>query len=205
MSKSDQMKAENENAIELASANFPTRFGDFTIYAFKDKKGKEHLALVRGDVAGEDNVPVRIHSECLTGDSLGSLRCDCGDQLEYSLTYLGKQEKGILLYLRQEGRGIGLGNKIKAYQLQDAGLDTVEANIHLGFDKDLRDYTVAADILKALKVKSVLLLTNNPAKVQDLKKNGIEIAGRIPVKVRPNKYNAYYLKTKEKKLNHLLD
>jgi GTP cyclohydrolase II len=199
------MKAENEKVVELASADFPTRFGDFTIHAFRDRKGKEHLALVRGEVAGAECIPVRIHSECLTGDSLGSLRCDCRDQLEFSLTYLGKQEKGILLYLRQEGRGIGLGNKIKAYQLQDAGMDTVEANIHLGFDTDLRDYTVAAHMLKALKVESILLLTNNPAKLDDLKRNGIKIAGRIPVKIRPNKYNAHYLKTKERKMNHLLD
>lgn len=199
------MKPEHENTAKLASAHFPTRFGDFTIHAFSDKEGKEHLALVKGDVAGKDNVPVRIHSECLTGDSLGSLRCDCRDQLEYSLTYLGNQEIGIFLYLRQEGRGIGLGNKIKAYQLQDAGLDTVEANIHLGFDEDLRDYTVAADMLRLLGVHSVMLLTNNPAKLDDLKKNGITITGRIPVIVKPNKYNTGYLKTKEKKMNHLLD
>lgn len=199
------MKAENENIVELASSNFPTRFGDFRIHAYQDKEGKEHIALVRGDVKGKPRVPVRIHSECLTGDSLGSLRCDCRDQLEYSLNYLGQQEIGVLLYLRQEGRGIGLGNKIRAYQLQDAGLDTVEANLHLGFDDDLRDYSVAADILKMLGVNSVLLLTNNPAKVQDLQENGIKIEGRIPVIVKPNKYNAHYLKTKEKKLNHLLD
>ena len=199
------MKAENENIVELASSNFPTRSGDFRIHAFQDKEGKEHIALVRGNIKGKTRVPVRIHSECLTGDSLGSLRCDCRDQLEYSLNYLGQQETGVLLYLRQEGRGIGLGNKIRAYQLQDSGLDTVEANLHLGFDKDLRDYSIAADILKMLGVDSVLLLTNNPAKVQDLQENGIKIEGRIPVIVKPNKYNAHYLKTKEKKLNHLLD
>lgn len=198
------MKAEHERVVKFASADFPTRFGDFTIHVFQDKKGKEHLALVRGDVAGKESVPVRIHSECLTGDCLGSLRCDCRDQLEYSLTYLGNQEKGVFLYLRQEGRGIGLGNKIKAYQLQDAGLDTVEANLHLGFDEDLRDYTVAADILKMFGVHSVVLLTNNPDKVNDLKENGIEVTGRIPVVVKPNKYNTHYLETKEKKMNHLL-
>ena len=198
------MRAENENIVELASADFPTRYGNFRIRAFRDRKGEEHLALVRGDVAGKSGVPVRIHSECLTGDSLGSLRCDCRDQLEYSLTYLGKQKEGVLLYLRQEGRGIGLGNKIRAYQLQDAGLDTVEANLHLGFDEDLRDYSTAADILKMLGVDSVLLLTNNPAKLRDLEKNGVKIEGRIPVVVEPNKYNAVYLKTKKKKMNHLL-
>jgi len=203
--ESDQMEPENEHVVELASANFPTRYGDFTIHAFRDRNGKEHLALVRGDIKGEGNVPVRIHSQCLTGDTLGSLRCDCRDQLEYSLTYLGKHEKGVLLYLRQEGRGIGLGNKIKAYHLQDEGLDTVEANRCLGFEEDLRDYSVAAHILKFLGVNSVLLLTNNPAKLTDLEKNGITVAGRIPVIAKPNKYNASYLKTKERKMNHLLD
>ncbi len=198
------MNPENEKVVKLASAAFPTRFGDFVIHAFQDANGKEHIALVRGDVAGKSEVPVRIHSECLTGDALGSLRCDCRDQLEYSLAYLGNQDTGILLYMRQEGRGIGLGNKIKAYQLQDAGLDTVEANVHLGFDDDLRDYSTAAEILKVLNVRSVLLLTNNPAKVKDLKENGITIAGRIPVIVEPNKYNTDYLNTKKKKMNHLI-
>jgi GTP cyclohydrolase II len=199
------MKPKQKNVIELASANFPTRFGDFTVHAFCDTEKKEHLALVKGDVTGKENVPVRIHSECLTGDSLGSLRCDCREQLEYSLQYIGAQERGVFLYLRQEGRGIGLGNKIKAYQLQDAGLDTVEANIHLGFDEDLRDYTVAAEMLKMLGVGSVVLLTNNPAKLKDLKENGICVTGRVPVIIKPNRYNTEYLKTKEKKLNHLLD
>lgn len=198
------MNPENEKVKKLASAVFPTRFGDFVIHAFQDVTGKEHIALVRGDVAGKEKVPVRIHSECLTGDALGSLRCDCRDQLEYSLTYLGTKDTGVLLYMRQEGRGIGLGNKIKAYQLQDAGLDTVEANVHLGFDDDLRDYTTAAEILKMLDVRSVLLLTNNPAKVKDLKENGITIAGRIPVVVEPNKHNTNYLNTKKQKMNHLI-
>jgi GTP cyclohydrolase II len=198
------MNPENEKVKKLASAVFPTRFGDFAIHAFQDVSGKEHIALVRGDVAGKEKVPVRIHSECLTGDALGSLRCDCRDQLEYSLTYLGTKDTGVLLYMRQEGRGIGLGNKIKAYQLQDAGLDTVEANVHLGFDDDLRDYTTAAEILKMLDVRSVLLLTNNPAKVKDLKENGITIAGRIPVVVEPNKHNTNYLNTKKQKMNHLI-
>jgi GTP cyclohydrolase II len=199
------MDAANNTVTKLACAAFPTRFGDFSIYAFRDQKGKEHVALVRGEVSGKESVPVRIHSECLTGDCLGSLRCDCRDQLEYSLKYLGRKEYGILLYMRQEGRGIGLGNKIKAYQLQDNGMDTVEANIHLGFDEDLRDYSTAARILQIFNVKSVALLTNNPAKVQDLKKNGITITKRIPVVVKPNKYNTEYLKTKKKKMNHLIE
>lgn len=198
------MDTTNE-VTKLASAAFPTRFGNFSIYAFQDSKNKEHIALVRGEVSGKENVPVRIHSECLTGDCLGSLRCDCRDQLEYSLKYLGKQKRGILLYMRQEGRGIGLGNKIKAYQLQDKGMDTVEANIHLGFDEDLRDYSTAAQILKVFNVKSVALLTNNPAKVQDLKENGIFITKRIPVVIKPNKYNTEYLNTKKKKMNHLIE
>ena len=149
-------------------------------------------------------MPVRIHSECLTGDALGSLRFDCRDQLEYSLTYLGTKDTGILLYMRQEGRGIGLGNKIKAYQLQDTGLDTVEANMHLGFDDDLRDYATAAEILKMLNVRSIVLMTNNPAKLKNLKENGITITGRIPVVVKPNKHNTNYLNTKKQKMNHLI-
>ncbi|MGD2247306.1 MAG: GTP cyclohydrolase II [Candidatus Methanofastidiosia archaeon] len=199
------MDTANNTVTKLACAAFPTRFGDFVIYAFQDYTGKEHIALVRGEVSGKEGVPVRIHSECLTGDCLGSLRCDCRDQLEYSLKYLGQKEYGILLYMRQEGRGIGLGNKIKAYHLQDNGMDTVEANIHLGFDEDLRDYSTAAHILQVFNVKSVALLTNNPAKVQDLKENGITITKRIPVVVKPNKYNTAYLKTKKKKMNHLIE
>lgn len=197
------MKDRINKVTEIACACFPTCFGDFTIHAFRDGEGEEHIALTRGDVKGKERVPVRIHSQCLTGDALGSLRCDCREQLEHSLLFLGRQKNGILVYLRQEGRGIGLGNKIKAYHLQDMGFDTVEANKRLGFDEDLRDYSVAAEILKKLGVCSILLMTNNPAKLEELRKNGIKCE-RIPLIVKPNRYNSKYLKTKEEKMRHLL-
>ena len=152
-----------------------------------------------------ENVPVRVHSECLTGDVMGSLRCDCRDQLESALRKIGKMEKGILLYMRQEGRGIGLINKIRAYGLQEHGYDTVEANIALGFRDDERDYSVAAHMLESLKVRSIQLITNNPKKIQDLEKNGICVTGRIPHIMQPNKYNRFYLETKATKSGHLID
>ena len=151
----------------VATAHLPSRFGDFQVVGFTNNKdGKEHAAFVHGDVVGQEDVPIRMHSECLTGDAIGSLRCDCRDQLESALQALGKMERGILLYLRQEGRGIGLTNKIRAYALQDQGLDTVEANHALGFGDDERDYSVAAHMIASLRVKSVALMTNNPRKLQ---------------------------------------
>jgi GTP cyclohydrolase II len=188
----------------VASAKLPTRFGYYTVVAFaNDRDGKEHIALVHGDVRGAEDVPVRLHSECLTGDVLGSLRCDCRDQIEYSLRYLAGQERGVLLYLRQEGRGIGLINKIRAYALQDSGLDTVEANQALGFHDDERDYAIAAGMLKALGVKSIKLLSNNPRKFENLRENGVEITERIPL-VRPaNRFNQHYLETKARKSGHM--
>jgi GTP cyclohydrolase II len=190
----------------IAEAKLPSRFGDFTIVAFANNiDHKEHVAVVRGDVRGRADVPVRLHSECLTGDVLGSYRCDCRDQLEAALTYIGRQERGIVLYLRQEGRGIGLINKIRAYALQDGGLDTVEANHALGFPDDARDYTVAAEMLKALGVKSIQLLSNNPRKVQGLRDNGIAITRRLPLVERPNRHNRRYLETKARKSGHLIE
>jgi len=194
--------------VELySSAKLPTRHGDFSVYVFRNNiDNLEHVALVRGEnLAGAENVPVRVHSECLTGDVLGSLRCDCRDQLEITLDLLGSEDKGILVYMRQEGRGIGLGNKIKAYALQqEEGLDTVDANKHLGFDDDLRDYTVAGLILKAFELKSIILATNNPLKVKGLEQVGVEVAKRLPVITQLNPHNADYLRTKARKSGHLL-
>jgi GTP cyclohydrolase II len=190
----------------VAEAKLPSRFGDFIIVAFANSRDhKEHVAVVRGDVRGRADVPVRLHSECLTGDVLGSCRCDCRDQLEAALTYIGRQERGIILYLRQEGRGIGLVNKIRAYALQDGGLDTVEANHALGFPDDARDYTVAAEMLKALGVESIQLLSNNPRKVQGLRDNGIAITRRVPHVQRANEHNRRYLETKARKSGHLIE
>jgi GTP cyclohydrolase II len=190
----------------VATAKLPSRFGEFQIVAFaNDRDGKEHVALVHGDVRGFANVPVRVHSECLTGDVLGSYRCDCRDQLEAGLRYIGQQERGALLYLRQEGRGIGLINKIRAYALQDRGMDTVDANHALGFRDDERDYSVAAGMLKALGVKSIRLLSNNPKKVEGLRANGIEIVERVPHVQPPNVYNRRYLETKARKSGHWIE
>lgn len=190
----------------VAMAELPTRFGDFHIVAFENNRdGKEHVAITRGDVIGASDVPVRIHSECLTGDALGSLRCDCRDQLETALKKIGKMDKGIVLYLRQEGRGIGLINKIRAYSLQDEGLDTVEANLALGFRDDERDYAVAAHMLMSLKIDSIQLMTNNPKKINQLLQYGIQVNGRIPHIVEPNDYNRFYLETKAAKSGHMID
>ena len=186
-------------------AQLPSRFGDFRVVTFTgDPDGKEHIALIRGQVQGQRNVPVRLHSECLTGDVLGSLRCDCRDQLTASLEAVGKLPRGVVLYLRQEGRGIGLTNKIRAYALQDKGYDTVEANRMLGFRDDERDYEAAAEMLRALGVTSVELMTNNPAKVRGLTEHGIAIERRIPVVTPPNRHNRDYLATKQRRAGHLL-
>jgi GTP cyclohydrolase II len=190
----------------VAMAELPTRFGDFHIVAFENNRdGKEHVAITKGDVIGAENVPVRLHSECLTGDVVGSLRCDCRDQLEAALTEIGRMERGMVLYLRQEGRGIGLINKIRAYSLQDEGLDTVEANLALGFRDDERDYAVAAHMLMSLKIRSVQLMTNNPTKIDQLTQYGIDVTGRIPHIMPPNEHNRFYLETKAAKSGHMID
>ena len=190
----------------VAMAELPTRFGDFHIVAFENNRdGKEHVAITKGDVIGASEVPVRLHSECLTGDAIGSLRCDCRDQLEAALTAIGQMERGIVLYLRQEGRGIGLANKVRAYNLQDDGLDTVEANLALGFRDDERDYAVAAHMLMSLKVESIKLMTNNPKKIAQLTQYGIKVADRIPHIMQPNDHNRFYLETKATKSGHLID
>jgi GTP cyclohydrolase II len=189
----------------VSVAELPTRSGAFRAVAFTpDAHGDEHLAIVRGDVRGARGVPVRIHSECLTGDVLGSLRCDCREQMQASLDALGAEPCGVLLYMRQEGRGIGLTNKIRAYALQDHGHDTVEANHLLGFGDDERDYAVAADMLRALGVRSVELMTNNPRKLQGLREAGTKVIARLPLLTTANRFNASYLLTKQKRSGHLL-
>lgn len=199
-------RKKRERLVDLMSqAKMPTKFGEFTIYAFEDRVEKKcHVAIVKGDVKNQDVVPVRVHSECLTGDVLSSLRCDCGNQLEKALTYIEKNGYGVVLYLRQEGRGIGLANKIKAYNLQDQGYDTVEANEQLGFAADLRDYGLGAQILEDLGLSKVVLMTNNPKKLKGLEGYGIEIVGRIPVVTECNPHNEYYLETKCSKLGHMI-
>jgi len=194
------------NVRVAAMAELPTRFGQFHIVAFENNRdGKEHIAITRGDVIGAADVPVRLHSECLTGDVMGSLRCDCRDQLEAALKKISELQRGVVLYLRQEGRGIGLVNKIRAYSLQDQGLDTVEANLALGFRDDERDYAVAAHMLMALKIESVQLMTNNPKKIDQLTRYGVKVNDRIPHIMEPNQHNRFYLETKAAKSGHMIE
>ena len=188
----------------VADVNMPSRFGDFRLIGFAGPDGEEWMACVKGDVAGAKGVPVRLHSECFTGDVLGSFRCDCRDQLEAALTLIGRSERGIVLYLPQEGRGIGLLNKLKAYALQDEGLDTVEANHALGFEDDLRDYSLASEMLHQLGVESVCILTNNPKKISGIQNYGVQVDGVIPIRMTPNEHNTRYLDTKRIKSGHLL-
>ena len=189
-----------------AVADLPTKFGTFHIVGFwNDRDGKDHVAIVKGDPFGKEDVPIRMHSECLTGDALGSLRCDCRDQLTSALRFIGKQETGMVLYLRQEGRGIGLLNKLRAYGLQDEGLDTVDANIALGFRDDERDYSIAAHMLGLLQVRSVKLMTNNPKKVEGLRELGVNVSGRQPHVIPANEHNQFYLETKAARSGHLID
>ncbi len=187
--------------MKTSPAKLPTAYGEFKVIAYRDPTG-EHLAVIKGKTT--KNFLVRVHSQCITGDALSSLRCDCGEQLQQSLKMIAK-EGGILLYLQQEGRGIGLFNKIAAYHQQDGGLDTVEANTKLGFKDDARDYRVAAEILNDLGITSIRLLTNNPRKVQQLEKAGIKISERVPLIITPNKDNSKYLLVKKTKLGHYLD
>jgi len=186
-------------------AELPSRFGRFRIVAFwNNRDAKEHVALVHGDVMGSEDLPTRLHSECLTGDALGSLRCDCRDQLELSLRRIGGMERGVVLYMRQEGRGIGLINKVRAYALQDRGLDTVEANLVLGFRDDERDYAVAAHMLASLNVGSIQLMTNNPNKLRQLEALGTRVTGRIPHVIPATEYNRFYLETKATRSGHIM-
>lgn len=190
---------------QLEVVKMPTDYGDFNLYLYRSKlDGQHHLALVCGDVAGKNNVLVRVHSECLTGDVFGSRRCDCGPQLQQAMRQIAHAGRGVIVYMRQEGRGIGLAPKIKAYKLQEAGYDTVEANQKLGFDMDLREYGLGAQILADLGLKTIRLLTNNPRKVVGLEGYGLQIIEQIPIKIRPNPHNTHYLKTKREKMGHLL-
>ena len=186
------------------TAELPTEYGTFKAVVYECTKGLQHIALIKGEIKENQEVLVRVHSECLTGDVFHSLRCDCQQQLEKSLRWIGK-ENGVVLYLRQEGRGIGLLNKIKAYSLQDKGMDTVEANEKLGFKADARDYTVGVQILADLGAKKINLMTNNPRKVEGLEKYGIKIMNRIPLIIKPGTKNRKYLKAKKEKLGHLLE
>ncbi len=186
-------------------ARIPTMYGTFRLILFRNElDSKEHLAMVMGNVAGKENVLVRIHSECFTGDVMGSLRCDCGEQLRYSMQKIGENGEGVLIYLRQEGRGIGLADKLRAYNLQDMGYDTVDANLLLGHEPDERDFSIAVHIIQALQIKSVRLMTNNPKKVNELIALGVPIVSRVPIQIQPRPENMLYLKAKKERMHHWL-
>jgi GTP cyclohydrolase II len=197
------ISSERPPVWRIASARLPTAYGEYTMHVYSDTDGREHVALTVGEVADGRPVPTRLHSECLTGDVFASQRCDCGEQLVWTLAHLQEVGRGVLLYLRQEGRGIGLANKIRAYTLQEQGLDTVDANLALGLPADRRDYRLAAEMLRDLGITTVALLTNNPQKIQGLERYGILVLERLPVLTTPNPHNQFYLETKRRRMGHL--